>query len=178
MGCEAAPDTQVIRYGFGESSLAALLVARGRHGVVAIIIREKLEQEAMHTELRRRFPNAHLVHDDAGLATEIGAVAGFVDDPRENLSIPVDIRGSAFQRAVYAAVLEVPFGETVTFSEIARRIGRPKAVRAVGSACTRNPLEFAIPCHRVLRSDGKWAGGSAWGDDRQAQLVHRERAAR
>ena len=170
-------DDQVLRYAFGTSSLAALLVARSARGVAAIIIGEHLEREPMLAELRRRFRGWQLVEDEAGMRADIKAVAGFVDGPRANIALPLDIHATPFQRSVYEAVLKVPFGETVTFSDIARRINHPTAMRAVGSACTRNPLEFAIPCHRVLRTDGKWAGGGKWGDYRQSQIVERERDA-
>jgi AraC family transcriptional regulator, regulatory protein of adaptative response / methylated-DNA-[protein]-cysteine methyltransferase len=90
--------------------------------------------------------------------------------------LPLDIRGTDFQRRVWAAVERVPFATTTTFAEIARQAGSPNAVRAVGNACSRNPLEFAIPCHRVLRSDGSFSGGSPWGDHRQSTIVGREAA--
>ncbi|MDB5582325.1 MAG: 6-O-methylguanine methyltransferase [Bradyrhizobium sp.] len=170
-------DGQLLRYAFGTSSLAALLVARSETGIAAIIIREHLEREPMLAELRRRFRGWELVEGQGGMRADVEAVAGFVDAPRANIALPLDIHTTPFQRSVYEAVLKVPFGETVTFSDIARRIGRPTAMRAVGSACTRNPLEFAIPCHRVLRTDGKWAGGGDWGDYRQSQIVGREREA-
>jgi AraC family transcriptional regulator of adaptative response/methylated-DNA-[protein]-cysteine methyltransferase len=98
----------------------------------------------------------------------------FVESPRANIALALDIRGTEFQRLVWAAVMKVPFGETSTFAQIAREIGSPHAVRAVGNACSQNPLEFAIPCHRILRSDGSYAGGSAWGDRRQSTIVQRE----
>ena len=103
-------------------------------------------------------------------------VVAFVEDPREDLTLPLDIRGTDFQRRVWEAVSKIPFGRTTTFADIAREIGAPKAVRAVGNACSQNPLEFAIPCHRVLRSDGSYSGGSAWGDWRQETIVQREAA--
>ena len=105
-----------------------------------------------------------------------GRWSAFVEDPRENLTLPLDIRGTDFQRRVWEAVSEIPFGRTTTFAEIGRVIGAPKAVRAVGNACSRNPLEFAIPCHRVLRGDGSYSGGSEWGDRRQETIVQRETA--
>jgi AraC family transcriptional regulator of adaptative response/methylated-DNA-[protein]-cysteine methyltransferase len=147
-------------------------------GIAAIIIREHLEREPMLAELGRRFRGWELLEDEAGMRADVDAVVGFVDSPRANIALPLDIHATAFQRSVYGEVLKVPFGATVTFSDIARRIGHPTAMRAVGSACTRNPLEFAIPCHRVLRTDGKWAGGGDWGDYRQSQIVGREREAR
>ena len=168
---------EVLHYAFGVSSLAAFLIARSDRGIAAIIIRERLSRDAMKRELRRRFLRVGLIYDASRLAGDVKAVKAFIEAPQQNLELPLDIRGTDFQRRVYRAVLTIPFGATTTFAAIAREIGAPRAVRAVGSACTRNPLEFAIPCHRVLRADGKWAGGGKWGDYRQAQLVKRERDA-
>ncbi|MGB8806116.1 MAG: methylated-DNA--[protein]-cysteine S-methyltransferase [Chthoniobacterales bacterium] len=172
--CEAK---ETLHYAFGVSSLAAFLIARSHRGVAAIIIRERLNRDAMKRELRRRFLRAGLIYDASRLASDVKAVKAFIEAPQQNLELPLDIRGTDFQRRVYRAVLAIPFGATTTFAAIAREIRAPRAVRAVGSACTRNPLEFAVPCHRVLRADGRWAGGGKWGDYRQAQLVKRERDA-
>jgi AraC family transcriptional regulator, regulatory protein of adaptative response / methylated-DNA-[protein]-cysteine methyltransferase len=107
----------------------------------------------------------------------MAAVIRFVEAPTANIDLPLDIRGTDFQRRVYREMLAIPFGQTRTFADIAAQVGAPKAVRAVGAACSKNPLEFAIPCHRVLRSDGAWAGGGAWGDRRQRAIVTGEAAA-
>jgi AraC family transcriptional regulator, regulatory protein of adaptative response / methylated-DNA-[protein]-cysteine methyltransferase len=167
---------ELIRYGLGQTSIAAILVALSDRGVVAILIRERLDDEKFSTALQARFPRAELHHDPAGTREVVATVVRFVEHPRANLALPLDIRGTEFQRRVWEAVSEVPFGRTTTFLEIARAVGAPKAVRAVGNACSQNPLEFAIPCHRVLRSDGSYSGGSEWGDRRQRTLVEREAA--
>ena len=166
-----------IRFGLGQTSIAALLVAVRPAGVVAIIIAEHPDADAQIAELKRRFPDARLVRDDEGIKAEIAAVIDFVEAPKGNIELPLNIRGTDFQRRVYREVLAIPFGQTTTFAAIAARIGSPRAVRAVGNACSSNPLEFAIPCHRVLRGDGSWAGGGAWGDRRQRTIVTREAAA-
>jgi AraC family transcriptional regulator, regulatory protein of adaptative response / methylated-DNA-[protein]-cysteine methyltransferase len=168
---------ELIRYGFGRTSIAALLVAASSSGVVAVAIREEPDQEALIDALRARFPGAELRLDSEGMRSAIEVVIKFVEHPQHNIDLALDIRGTPFQRRVWAAVMKIPFGKTTTFAAIAKAIGSPQAVRAVGSACTRNPLEFAIPCHRVLRSNGSFSGGSAWGDRRQATLVQREAAA-
>lgn len=165
-----------IRYGLGQTSIAAILVAASDKGVVAIVIREHPGDEALVEALRARFPRAELRHNSPGTREMVEAVVGFVEDPRGNLTLPLDIRGTDFQRRVWEAVRKIPFGRTTTILEIARTIRAPKAARAVGAACSQNPLEFAIPCHRVLRSDGAYSGGSAWGDWRQATIVQREAA--
>jgi len=169
---------EVIRYGFGRTSVAAVLVAASDKGVVAILIQEHPGDERLVAALRARFPRAELRHDSAGTREMVEAVINFVDDPHGSLTLPLDIRGTDFQRRVWEEVGRIPFGRTTTFLEIARAIGAPRAVRAVGNACSQNPLEFAIPCHRVLRTDGSYSGGSAWGDRRQETIVQREAASR
>jgi AraC family transcriptional regulator of adaptative response/methylated-DNA-[protein]-cysteine methyltransferase len=169
-----SPTRELIRYGFGRTSVAAVLVALSDDGVVAIVIRERPDDDALVAALRARFPRADLQHDSAGTREAVAAVVGFVESPRRDLAMPLDIRGTEFQRRVWAAVMKVPFAETTTFAEVAREVGAPRAVRAVGNACSQNPLEFAIPCHRVLRSDGSYSGGSPWGDRRQSTIVRRE----
>jgi AraC family transcriptional regulator, regulatory protein of adaptative response / methylated-DNA-[protein]-cysteine methyltransferase len=169
-----APSGETIRYGFGHTSVAAVLVGASRNGIVAILIREQPDDDALVATLRARFPRAELYHDRAGMRQAVQAVVDFVEKPRGNIALRLDIRGTEFQRRVWAAAMSVPFGETTTFAEIARKVSAPRAVRAVGNACSQNPLEFAIPCHRVLRSDGSYSGGSPWGDHRQSTIVQRE----
>jgi AraC family transcriptional regulator, regulatory protein of adaptative response / methylated-DNA-[protein]-cysteine methyltransferase len=165
---------EVLRYGLADTSIAAVLVALSDKGVAAIAIREHPDPDAQVLDLQALYPRACLQHDPVATKHIVKAVVDFVEHPQRDLDLPLDIRGTAFQRQVWDAVLKIPFGETTTFAEIAKRVGSPRAVRAVGSACTRNPLEFAIPCHRVLRSDGSYSGGSPWGDRRQARIVRRE----
>jgi O-6-methylguanine DNA methyltransferase len=164
----------VIAFDFLSTSIAELLVAASAKGVVAIIMREQRNDVALVDELQRRFPAASLQHAPVSLKKWTRKVERFVEHPLANLVMPLDIRGTEFQRRVWSRVLEVPFGRTTTFAAIAAAVGSPRAVRAVGNACTKNPLEFAIPCHRVLRSDGSFSGGSEWGDRRQATMVKRE----
>lgn len=172
----SAEPRELIRYSLGQTSIAAILVAASNKGVVAIVIQEHPDDEKILEALRARFPRAELRRDRAGTREMVGAVASFVERPRGNLTLPLDIRGTDFQRRVWEAVVKIPFGRTTTFLDVARAIGASKAVRAVGNACSQNPLEFAIPCHRVLRSDGSYAGGSKWGDWRQQTIVQREAA--
>src|SRR6202012_1487278 len=166
-----------LRYSLAQTSIAALLIAVGPIGLVAVIVRENLRPSAIVGELARRFPKAQLSLDPAGTLSEMSEIRNFVEAPVRNIDLPMDIQGTDFQRQVYREVLTIPFGQTTTFADIASRIGSPKAVRGVGSACTRNPLEFVIPCHRVLRSDGTWSGGGKWGNWRQCTIVSREAAA-
>jgi AraC family transcriptional regulator, regulatory protein of adaptative response / methylated-DNA-[protein]-cysteine methyltransferase len=174
---KAGGSAEQIRFGLNRTSIGALLVAVGPAGLVAVMIRGHPDADAQIAELERRFPNAHLVRDDEGTEAELAAVINFVEAPMDNIDLPLDIRGTDFQRRVYREVLAIPFGQTTSFADIAARIGSPKAVRAVGNACSNNPLEFAIPCHRVLRRDGSWSGGSTWGNRRQCTIVTREAVA-
>jgi AraC family transcriptional regulator, regulatory protein of adaptative response / methylated-DNA-[protein]-cysteine methyltransferase len=167
----------MITYAFGETSIAAFLIAQSAKGIAAITIREHMDRAALLHVLSTRLSEVRLAEDPRGLASVVLAVTDFVERPMANLALPLDLRVSAFGAAVYEQVVAIPFGHTTTFTKIAQAIGRPRAARAVGNACTHNPIEFAIPCHRVLRSDGKWAGGGRWGDWRQSQIVERERAA-
>jgi AraC family transcriptional regulator of adaptative response/methylated-DNA-[protein]-cysteine methyltransferase len=167
---------ELIRYSLGQTSVVAFLLALSDNGVVAIVIQEHPDNEKLVETLRARFPRAELRYDGAGTREMVKAVVAFVEDPRGTLALPLDIRGTDFRRRVWEAVSKIPFGRTTTFLEIARAIGAPRAVRAVGNACSQNPLEFAIPCHRVLRSDGAYSGGSEWGDWRQETIVQREAA--
>jgi AraC family transcriptional regulator of adaptative response/methylated-DNA-[protein]-cysteine methyltransferase len=168
---------ETIRYGFARTNIAALLVATSDDGLVAVLMRDHPDEEALAADLAERLPDADRVRDNKAVRQMVEAVTSFVERPTSSIDQPLDIRATGFFASVYRAVLEIPFGETRTFGEIAAAAGSPNAARAVGSACTRNPIEFAIPCHRVLRSDGRWSGGSAWGDWRQSVIVGREAAA-
>jgi AraC family transcriptional regulator, regulatory protein of adaptative response / methylated-DNA-[protein]-cysteine methyltransferase len=165
---------EVLRYGFGTTSVAAVGVVLSSKGIVAIAIRESPDNSAMLADFETRFPGAHLQHDPKAIRRALNAIVEYIERPTGNLALPLDVRGSDFQRRVWGAVMEIPFGNTTTFAQIAKQVGSPRAVRAVGNACSRNPIEFAIPCHRVLRSDGSYSGGSQWGDRRQATIVQRE----
>ena len=127
-------------------------------------------------ELQDRFPRAELLGDDPEFAAWVARVIGFVDAPRVGLALPLDIRGTAFQRRVWQALQAIPAGATASYAEIAARIGSPKAVRAVAQACAANGLAVAIPCHRVVRTDGRLSG-YRWGVERKRALLAREATA-
>jgi AraC family transcriptional regulator of adaptative response/methylated-DNA-[protein]-cysteine methyltransferase len=162
-----------VRYGLGKSSLGRILVASSDIGVISILIGGSNAE--LIEDLQSRFPKAHLLHDDPETAGFVRAVVSFVEDPSTGLAdLPLDIRGTEFQKRVWKSLLDIPAGETRTYTEIARKIGSPKAIRAVGNACSTNNLAFAVPCHRVLRKDGSLSGGYHWGNDRQRQMIGRE----
>lgn len=163
-----------IRFAIGQCSLGAILVARSERGVCAILLGE--DPEALVRDLQDQFPRAHLIGGDAGFEEWVARVVGFVEAPGIGLDLPLDVRGTAFQERVWQALRQIPPGSTASYAEIAQRIGMPRAVRAVAQACGANHLAVAIPCHRVVRSDGALSG-YRWGVDRKRELLRREGAA-
>ena len=163
-----------IHYAVGECSLGSILVAQSRKGVCAILIGD--DPDALARDLQDRFRNARLIGGDEGFDELVAKVVGFVEAPRLGLDLPLDVRGTAFQQRVRQALRAIPAGSTVSYEEIARRIGSPKAVRAVASACAANAIAVAIPCHRVVRNDGALSG-YRWGVERKRALLARESAA-
>jgi AraC family transcriptional regulator of adaptative response/methylated-DNA-[protein]-cysteine methyltransferase len=170
---EGGADTR-IAFALAQCALGALLVARTQRGVCAIALGD--HPGALLRELQDRFPRAELVGGDAAFERLVAQVVGFVEAPRLGLALPLDIRGTAFQQRVWDALRKVPAGETVSYAELAARIGSPGAARAVAQACAANPLAVAIPCHRVVRSDGGLSG-YRWGIARKRALLAREAGA-
>ena len=166
-------ESATIRFAVGESSLGAVLVAATEKGVAAIMLGD--DPEALMRALQDRFPRADLIGGDAAFERWVAAVVGLVEAPGQRLDLPLDIRGTAFQQRVWQALRAIPPGRTASYAEIAEAIGRPKAVRAVALACAANPLAVAIPCHRVVRTDGD-ISGYRWGVDRKRKLLDREAA--
>jgi AraC family transcriptional regulator, regulatory protein of adaptative response / methylated-DNA-[protein]-cysteine methyltransferase len=150
-----------------------VLVAATNKGVCAIMLGN--DPHALVRDLQDRFPRAELKGGDAEFERMVAQVVGLVEAPGQRLDLPLDIRGTAFQQRVWAALRAIPAGKTATYKEIARAIGQPKAVRAVAQACGANPLAIAIPCHRVVRSDGDLSG-YRWGVERKRKLIDREAA--
>jgi AraC family transcriptional regulator of adaptative response/methylated-DNA-[protein]-cysteine methyltransferase len=163
-----------IRFAVADCSLGAILVAESERGVCAILLGD--DAEALLRELQDRFPRANLVGGDAAFEARVAQVVGFVEAPRLGLALPLDVRGTAFQQRVWQALREIPAGRTASYTEVAARIGAPKAVRAVAAACAANALAVAIPCHRVVRQDGDLAG-YRWGLERKRALLDREASA-
>ena len=164
----------VIHFAIGESWLGPILVATSDRGVCAILIGD--DPDELARDLQDRFPNAQLEGGDAAFELLVAQVVGFVERPTLGLDLPLDIRGTAFQQRVWAALRQIPAGSTATYAEIAARIGQPSAVRAVAQACATNALAVVIPCHRVVRTDGSLSG-YRWGVARKARLLDRERGA-
>jgi len=162
-----------IRFAVGRSSLGEILVAASERGICAILMGD--DAAALVRDLQDRFARATLIGGDAGFEQLVAKVVGFVEAPRLGLDLPLDVRGTAFQQRVWQALREIPPGLTVSYSEVARRIGAPRAVRAVASAVAANALAVAIPCHRVVRTDGSLSG-YRWGVERKRALIEREAA--
>lgn len=160
-----------IRFAVGQSSLGAILVAATCQGIAAIQLGD--EPETLVHELEDRFPRAQLIGADADFERLVAQVVGLVEAPGHHVDLPLDVRGTAFQQQVWQALRQIPPGTTATYTEIAEHIGRPKAVRAVAGACAANKIAVAIPCHRVVRSDGSLAG-YRWGIERKRTLLERE----
>lgn len=163
-----------IRFALGRCSLGELLVAGTERGLCAILLGEN--PDALLQALQDAFPRAELLGGDAGFEQWVAQVVGFVDAPQVGLNLPLDIRGTAFQQRVWQALREVPIGSRISYAELAQRVGMPKAVRAVASACAANSLAVVIPCHRVVRTDGSLSG-YRWGVARKQALLAREAAA-
>lgn len=164
----------VIRFAIGECSLGSILVASSEKGVCAILMGD--DPDALTKDLQDRFPKAQLIGGDRDYERVIAQVIGFVEAPQLGLSLPLDVRGTAFQQRVWQALCEIPVGQTMSYTEVAQRIGSPKAVRAVAGACAANAIAVAIPCHRVLRTDGSLSG-YRWGVERKRKLLEREAVA-
>ncbi|ANA32798.1 Bifunctional transcriptional activator/DNA repair enzyme Ada [Ralstonia mannitolilytica] len=160
-----------IRFAVGECSLGSILVAQSDRGICAILMGD--DPDALVRDLQDTFPRAELIGGDAGFEDLVARVVGLIEAPSIGLDLPLDVRGTAFQQRVWRALREVPPGSTTSYTEIAARIGAPKAVRAVAQACAANHIAVAIPCHRVIRRDGN-ASGYRWGVERKLALLERE----
>ena len=153
------------------SYLGWVQVAATASGICAIDIADSPDD--LRARLRARFPKANLVEDDPNFQVLVSQVLAFMESPQDGLDLPLDVQGTAFQRRVWMALREIPPGSTVSYGEIAARIGYPRAARAVAGACAANPIAVAIPCHRVVRSDGD-LGGYRWGQERKSKLQEQE----
>ena len=160
-----------MKFGVGACTLGAILVAATEAGLCAILLGD--EPEPLVRDLQDRFPGAEIEGGDPAFEAWMAQVIGLVEAPGTGLDLPLDIRGTAFQQRVWTALRAIPVGSTATYAEIARAIGAPTAMRAVAQACGANHIAVAIPCHRVVRSDGSLSG-YRWGVDRKRDLLARE----
>lgn len=160
-----------IRFAVAQCTLGALLVAASEKGVCAILLGD--DPDALVRDLQDRFRDARLIGADREFERWIAKVVGLIEAPRIGLDLPLDLRGTAFQQRVWQALRKIPAGETISYAELAKRIGLPGAVRAVARACAANSIAVAVPCHRVVRTDGGLSG-YRWGIERKRALLERE----
>lgn len=160
-----------IHFAVGQCSLGAILVAQSHRGVCAILLGD--DPDKLVHDLQDQFPKADLLGADHTFEQLIAQVVGFIEAPALGLDLPLDLRGTAFQERVWQALRDIPVGSTASYAQIAQRIGAPTSFRAVAQACGANSLAVAIPCHRVVRSNGD-VSGYRWGVERKRQLLERE----
>ncbi|MBD8666475.1 bifunctional DNA-binding transcriptional regulator/O6-methylguanine-DNA methyltransferase Ada [Pseudomonas lurida] len=170
---KAGGTNNAILFAVGQCSLGAILVAQSARGVCAILLGDDPDQ--LVRDLQDQFPKAELVGADQRFEQLVAQVVGLIEAPAVGLDLPLDLRGTAFQERVWQALRDIPPGNTASYAQIAERIGAPKSFRAVAQACGANSLAVAIPCHRVVRSNGELSG-YRWGVERKQQLLAREKA--
>jgi AraC family transcriptional regulator of adaptative response/methylated-DNA-[protein]-cysteine methyltransferase len=159
-----------IRYALGQSALGAILAAMSERGLCEIALGD--DPDELARDFQQRFPEAELAGGKEAEAWLVKVIR-FVETPGSDLDLPLDIRGTAFQQKVWQALIQIPAGTKVSYTDIAERIGAPKSVRAVAAAIAANTLAVAVPCHRVIRADGSLSG-YRWGVERKAELLCRE----
>ena len=164
---------QPIRFVTVPSSLGSVLVACSDRGISAVLLGD--DPAELANEIQRRFPGAVSAGDDLAIGALATRVVEVIESPARETDLPLDLQGTEFQRAVWDALRAIPAGSTATYAQIAGRIGRPAAVRAVGQACGANHVAVLVPCHRVLRRDGSLSG-YRWGTERKRVLLEREHA--
>ncbi|MDC8784538.1 bifunctional DNA-binding transcriptional regulator/O6-methylguanine-DNA methyltransferase Ada [Roseateles koreensis] len=167
----AGGQNALIRFAVGQCVLGAILVAQSQRGICAITLGD--DPDILVRELQDKFPKAQLTGGDAEFEQLVAQVVGFVEAPAMGLNLPLDVQGTAFQERVWQALREIPPGTTVSYTQVAERIGAPKAVRAVAQACGANSIAVAIPCHRVVLRNGD-ISGYRWGVERKRELLQRE----
>ena len=160
-----------LRFAIGKCSLGAILVAASDKGIAAILLGD--DPDALVRDLEERFPKSELIGGDQKFEDVVARTIALIEAPGSAFDLPLDVRGTAFQHRVWQALREIPVGSTLSYSELAERIGLPKAVRAVAAACAANRIAVAIPCHRVVRNDGGLSG-YRWGVERKRKLLARE----
>jgi O-6-methylguanine DNA methyltransferase len=161
----------ILSYAIGECALGKVLVARSVKGVCAILL--GANHDELEADLAGRFPQAMLVANGAVVHNDLAKVLRFVDKPAEGLRLTLDIRGTPLQRRVWEKLRAIAVGRTVTYMELARWVGPLTSARVIAGACAANPIALAIPCHRVVRSNGDLAG-YRWGIERKRELLRKE----
>lgn len=161
----------MLQYAIAPCSLGKILVAATDKGISAILLGD--DAETLLTDLKKRFPNADINQGGTEFATTLNACLEFIDNPQPQFALPLDIRGTVFQQKIWQILRQIPPGQTVSYAELARLAGMPKAARAVAGACAANPVAVVVPCHRVVRNDGGLSG-YRWGVERKRALLRKE----
>jgi AraC family transcriptional regulator of adaptative response/methylated-DNA-[protein]-cysteine methyltransferase len=160
-----------IQFGFISSSFGLILLGKSSSGIVALLLGDN--ETVLIEELQEKFPSNQLIESTHTLKEELEHAAHFIENPHQGFHLPLDMRGTPFQKQVWQALKTIPFGQTSTYGHIAKQLGNPKSFRAVGSACALNHFAILIPCHRILRKDGDLSG-FRWGIERKRALLARE----
>lgn len=160
-----------VRYTVVNSPLGQLLVAATDKGLCSVRLGDETR---LVSELENEFAGAKLTRDGAALDAEVTQILAYLEGKAPHLELPLDVQATAFQRQVWQALQTIPYGETRSYKEVAKAIGKPKAVRAVAGACAANPVALVVPCHRVVRSDGSLSG-YRWGMKRKRALLEGEK---
>jgi AraC family transcriptional regulator of adaptative response/methylated-DNA-[protein]-cysteine methyltransferase len=163
--------TETLRFGVGQTTLGAVLVAESQHGVAAILLGD--DQDRLTRDLRDAFPAARFVNDQAALTETVAKAVALVDAPHLGTDLALDLRGSPLELAVWAALRAIPPGETRTYGAIAKTLPMPVTAQEVGAACAANRVAVAVPCHRVVKADGS-ISGYRWGVPRKRRLINME----
>lgn len=162
----------MIKYAIDHCSLGSILIARSNQGITAVMLDD--DADILKNNLLLSFSHAELNENDVLLADYFKKIIQFIETPHHKLTLPIDIEGTVFQKKVWKALQKIPLGQTASYADIAKQVGSPNAVRAVGSACGANPVAIVIPCHRVVKSDGSLSG-YRWGVERKRILIQREK---
>jgi AraC family transcriptional regulator, regulatory protein of adaptative response / methylated-DNA-[protein]-cysteine methyltransferase len=165
----------IVRYGRGQTMLGEAVAFATEKGVCALRLLGRETYPQLLREMSRQFPDAELREDEATAKRVFRQVVGWLAGKLQPSDLALDLRGTPFQTRVWREMLLVPHGTTCSYSDLAERVGKPRAVRAVASACGRNPVGLLVPCHRIVRQDGS-LGGYYWGLEKKKRLLDHERA--
>jgi AraC family transcriptional regulator, regulatory protein of adaptative response / methylated-DNA-[protein]-cysteine methyltransferase len=165
------PAPETMRFGYGDSALGAIVLAESANGVAALFM--GADHAALLRELKTAFPGIELVHDQKGLADTVAKAVALVEAPHRGTDLALDLRGSPVEMAVWEALRAIPSGETRTYGAIARALPIAATAQDVGAACAANRIAVAVPCHRVVKSDGS-ISGYRWGVQRKRRLINME----
>jgi AraC family transcriptional regulator, regulatory protein of adaptative response / methylated-DNA-[protein]-cysteine methyltransferase len=164
-------EREILRFGYSDTALGTIAVAESKHGVVALFLGD--DRAKLQRDLKDAFPDVEFVPDQTGLAQTLAKAAALLDAPKIGTDLPLDLRGSPLEVAIWKALQAIPAGETRTYGAIARNLSITATAQDVGAACAANRIAVAVPCHRVVKSDGS-ISGYRWGVQRKRRLINME----